>query len=66
MNNLIDEIFENDNLFIHFFETLESKLRHIDDDKLNEMIETLSYWNKEEDFTKMDKLSILYRYKQLL
>lgn len=63
IHSFIDEIFEKDDLFIQFFEKLQSKLDWIDDKQIEKMIETLSYWNKEEDFSKMDKLTILYRYR---
>ncbi len=66
IHSFIDEIFEKDDLFIQFFEELQSQLDWIDDKQIEKMIETLSYWNKEEDFSKMDKLTILYRYKQLI
>ena len=66
IHSFIDEIFEKDDLFIQFFEKLQSQLDWIDDKNVEKMIETLSYWNKEEDFSKMDKLTILYRYKQLI
>lgn len=66
IHSFIDKIFEKDDLFIQFFEELQSQLDWIDDKQIEKMIETLSYWNKEEDFSKMDKLTILYRYKQLI
>ena len=66
IHSFIDKIFEEDDLFIHFFEKLQFQLDSIGDENIEEMIETLSYWNKKEDFSKMDKLTILYRYKQLL
>lgn len=66
IHSFIDEIFEKDDLFIQFFEKLQSQLDWIDDKQIEKMIETLSYCNKEEDFSKMDKLMILYRYKQLI
>jgi hypothetical protein len=66
IHSFIDEIFDKDELFIQFFEKLQQNLDWINEKQIDKYRETLRYWNKDEDFSKMDKLTILYRYKQLI
>lgn len=54
------------NLFAELYETIQKELDNIDDKYINNCIETLKFIFPEEDFSKMDKMTILYRNSQLL
>jgi len=53
--------------FIRMYEKLHDDLDNIDDDVIERYRDTLEYWFEKEDFSKMDKLTIVYwHYKTML
>lgn len=46
---------------IRLYEEVQKELDDVSDYQIKEYRELLQYWNEEEDFSKMDKLAIMYR-----
>ncbi len=61
----LDDIFNDRILLVEFVEAINRQLDEISDNQIQQMRDLLKYWNPEEDFEKMDKLTILYRHAQL-
>jgi len=59
------KIFNDKDKFVKFYEKLQRELDDISEEAIKEDIETLEYMYPEEDFSKMSKLEIKYRYSQL-